>query len=1092
MRTSYDSSARRLSSWLMVVLGAVAYVGLLYGLTLLPLQLEVPLPTWGIAVVPPVVYGLLVLLLVHWPSPLRWLVGTALLSGLHVLLTLARAPISAILDPTLAGRPLPWVVPPPLPELVGLILLLVPLRDLLRARPRSARERLAAGRAAAGTRVRGVTRPAQPSPMEDRVPAAEGPTPSRVEITPEPQTQSAPVAVAPIAPPVTTTVSAVETESGDEIRRRRAAARAERRREMESLRPVPRRSNTVLRIALDRVMGQLPPGTFLAPEDEVAASLRDPGYLLIPGDLIATQLSEGVARVPWNDIVDQFPSHLIGLGRDEITEHLGDGLRLPLDEVVSQLPHDLFVADTPEIEMPGLDRIPIPFHPVDDVAPSTSTAPLAPPAQPVTSEPDAARVALPPVPIAPPAPPSPAPAPVRPPEPPSYVDEPVAASSAAKPVELSTPARITAAPAIVPPAKIETSEAVRLAVPAEPPMGVDSSREVSPSAAEPIATAPEVREATVRISLARLTSEIPAEAFSHPMEQVAARMRAPGALLVPLSSVLPQLGEGMIRVGWDVVGVQFPHDLMAISDEEMAARLPQGLQLPLDEIIRQLSPDLFANTGPAADVSGLESFPAPFQPLLSDPAPETQPAAQSAPAAPAASDRTAPTVAAIPDPEPQAVVADIAPEQPLAEAAPLESHVSDPPAAEEVPSPLTPPVSPIPATAPVAERLIVESFVRTDYPAPAAEKASETVSSVRTQEATLPHVATSRERTAEPVVVEDAARPVPPEPIDEPTLVATSSPVVTPPSVVAPEPVRWPEPAGTQPEPIAEVVPASVEPTRSEPKHRWGDLSAAEAGSPSHGVDPASSARLRRILGLLAPIAPFEATVQPMEGVSVYALTTPAVSAEIAVAATGLALPLLTDRRSPWPIDQFTLRGAETALVMTPLGNARSPVLAASAARGGALALLEILCRRAADADRRPSDPAASSGPDRRRGLVTAAVSPAAMRQTSSFTAFGAVTASVLRDPEGEATFYFFLPPDVDVPAVGAFAQDLQAVMRKAAGSGAVFRSAVLRSGSTIVVIQPEEVGHGRSIVVVAGGAVSRPGLAYRQVERVIATLAQA
>jgi hypothetical protein len=103
MRTSYDSSARRLSSWLMVVLGVVAYVGLLYGLTLLPLQFEVPLPFWGIAVVPPIVYGLLVPLLVRWPSPLRWLMGTALLSGLHVLLTFARAPISAFLDPTLAG-----------------------------------------------------------------------------------------------------------------------------------------------------------------------------------------------------------------------------------------------------------------------------------------------------------------------------------------------------------------------------------------------------------------------------------------------------------------------------------------------------------------------------------------------------------------------------------------------------------------------------------------------------------------------------------------------------------------------------------------------------------------------------------------------------------------------------------------------------------------------------------------------------------------------------------------------------------------------------------------------------------------------------
>ena len=126
----------------------------------------------------------------------------------------------------------------------------------------------------------------------------------------------------------------------------------------------------MLRIALDRIMDQLPPGTFLAPEDEVAASLSDPGYLLIPGQLVVTQLSEGIARVAWSDIVDQFPPRLIGLGSAEISEHLGDGLRLPLDEVVGQLPHELFIADTPEVELSGLDRIPVPFHPLEESEPS--------------------------------------------------------------------------------------------------------------------------------------------------------------------------------------------------------------------------------------------------------------------------------------------------------------------------------------------------------------------------------------------------------------------------------------------------------------------------------------------------------------------------------------------------------------------------------------------------------------------------------------------------------------------------------------------------------------------------------------------------
>jgi hypothetical protein len=42
------------------------------------------------------------------------------------------------------------------------------------------------------------------------------------------------------------------------------------------------------------------------------------------------------------------------------------------------------------------------------------------------------------------------------------------------------------------------------------------------------------------------------------------------------------------------------------------------------------------------------------------------------------------------------------------------------------------------------------------------------------------------------------------------------------------------------------------------------------------------------------------------------------------------------------------------------------------------------------------------------------------------------------------------------------------------------------------LVVQPEEVAHGRSVIVVAGGEVTRPGLAYRQLERVTTALAQA
>src|SRR5260370_38886717 len=108
-------------------------------------------------------------------------------------------------------------------------------------------------------------------------------------------------------------------------------------------------------------------------------------------------------------------------------------------------------------------------------------------------------------------------------------------------------------------------------------------------------------------------------------------MQHPGALLIPLAQVLPQLGEGLIQVGWDVVASQFPREQMAMSDAEMADRLPNGIQLPLDEIIRQISADLFMSGGPAVDVSGLASFPAPVQPLGPDPGPEPAPAVPAVP-----------------------------------------------------------------------------------------------------------------------------------------------------------------------------------------------------------------------------------------------------------------------------------------------------------------------------------------------------------------------------------------------------------------------------------------------------------------------------
>jgi len=1027
MRASYHSvsSARRFSSWLAVALGLVAYVGLIYGLTLLPLQLEVPLPHWGMALVPPVAYALLVLLFVRRPSIVRWLVGTAALSVLHVLLALAREPLTALIDPTLAGHPVAWMLPPPLPELVGVMLLLVPLRDVLRARPRPARERVpGAPRVASSARGRAVVTP-RPQPI---APAEGGSALSDTLSTPrrepvvEPVVPDAPAGAVPSPP----------TGLIDELPRRRPVPRAERRRE-SAAKGTARRSDVVLRIALDRIIGQLPPGTFLAPEDEVAASLSDPGYLRIPGQLVVTQLREGVAYVAWNDIVDQFPPHLVGLGSAEIGEHLGDGLRLPLDEVIGQLGHELFVTDMPEVEIPGLDRIPVPFHPADESASVRSAPPeRAPETMP---SPPRERPPAPTVPV------TPTPLPVATPT--SAVE--VAPGAPPVPVEIGL---LAASPPVE-----EASSAV-----SEP------IRTPEPEAESEAGHIVQMDGPTVRISFGRVAPEIPADAFRVPLEQVAEQMWQPGSLLVPLPLVLPQLAEGLVHVSWDVVSPQFPRAQMAVSEAEMLDRLPSGIRLPLDEVIRQIPPDLFMSSGPAADVRGLESFPAPFQPLVSDPSPEPPPAPTEIPA---------PVVESAPASQPVSV--------PLGEAAPLDS-----------------PAEPVGAGAGPVDVTEPEPSVAAEVSA-IAESGSEPDDGLSSElEPTPPRQAGWQEPSlaapeamapAEPVSREPLAMTPEPTVVPEPTVAASEFTVVPEQGRVrslpaAPPPV--PEPVSV-PSAVVEPAPGAVEPAS-----RDIEPASAPIAVPAV-VGPAQAAEARRIVALLAPIAAFDVSVQTVDGVTVFALAAPTVAQETAIGVAGLALPLLTERRAPWPLDQITLRGPDTALVLTPLGGSSAAVLATAATRGGALALLEILSRRAAgDHESRVGPGAAHVLPDGGRGLVPVEPPLQSARLASSLTAFGEVTPSVLRDAEGEGVLHFFLPAGEDVLVVGAFAQDLQAVMRKAAGSGAVFRTAVLRSGNTLLVIQPEEVGHDRSIVVVAGGPVTRPGLAYRQVERVTAILAQA
>jgi len=148
----------------------------------------------------------------------------------------------------------------------------------------------------------------------------------------------------------------------------------------------------------------------------------------------------------------------------------------------------------------------------------------------------------------------------------------------------------------------------------EPPEAVE--RPELPT--EPVTTAPPMeRGSAIRIPFERVMGQLPPGAFRLPLHQVGAQLAEREMLVVPQALIVPQLGEGVVQVEWDVVAGQFPPEVFAVPLSEVATRIVNGrLLLPLDEIVRQLSRDVFAASmarGPV-EMPGLEEFPAPFRP----------------------------------------------------------------------------------------------------------------------------------------------------------------------------------------------------------------------------------------------------------------------------------------------------------------------------------------------------------------------------------------------------------------------------------------------------------------------------------------------
>ncbi|HET7876802.1 MAG TPA: hypothetical protein VFN71_14865 [Methylomirabilota bacterium] len=956
-------------AWLVVFLGLLLYGGLVSALPWMPVRLDVPLPWWAVQAAPVALYALLVLLFVRGASAGGWLLGTLLLCMAHALLGMATVAAIGFLDPAVRARGLIVAFPPPpLPQLLWVPLLILPLRSML-GRP--------APRAAPHV---GIERRREPERRRTAAPA---------EPAPRLRPVAAPVAESP-------SVAAVH----EAVAPRAAAPRADR--------PAPPPVEGSVRIPFARVAEQFPAGAFADTADRVAAALAEPGYLVVPLALVLPQLAEGLVRVAWNDLRAQLPGHLLAAKEEDIRRHLGPGLMLPLDEVVRQVPSDLFAQSGPAPDLSAIEDFPAPFRPepaqAEPVAPAApDEAASAPTVLEPEAEPDLGW-----------AEPEPMAAELEP-----MSAEPEVVSAGAEPVTAEPALAAASAPAPAEPEALEP-----------PPLETAPLRDW----AQPEEAGSEAD--TIRISFARIARQLPPDAFLLPLERIGANMSTPDWLMVSREAVLPQLGEGVVGVSWYEVSPQFPRHLLAVTDEDLAARLPEGrLSLPLDEVIRQLPADLFAMTGPALDISGIEDFPSPFQPLELHSATEEEPIDSAA---------------RVPD-----------------------EALFEVPAVEE---------------APVLDGAVVPHELSAEQSAEPALEVNAEPPALDFEPAVTPVGREAADRGWDEVPLEPSAAEHHVADVEPPRVEPDLPPVLEIPEI---------EPERTIMELLeAEVgAPAAGAPGALAVERREASGATGPAG-PRVALSPEHMEAARRVAAGLASVAPLDVDVQVLDGVTLFTLAAPGAAREMAVGAARLLLPILGDGRLPWTPEQVTLRGRAGAVVVTPLAPVPSggPVLVAAAPQRGSLALLEILCRRAAGQTRTNGaaptpEPAPDADPARLEDLGG---SPRLVQAAAALGAFGTVSPKALADADGSAALYLFLPPGTDVRAVGAFARDLGRAMGRAAASGAPWRTATLRAGRRCMVVRSEEGAGGRPQILVAAGDSARPGLAYRQVERAAQALGAA
>ena len=323
-------------------------------------------------VIPPVFYVLVGLVSVRPLSVVRVGIAAGALCAVHAMLVMATGALFVIPDLVDYGAAVAfslWGSPAiTILQLTAAPLVLARLRSLIVARPAPGgtppRRADVRTMGSTSTAVREPF-PPMPAPSRENTATAQRPTavtphaaavasapavkpsvatPSRpTSIVREPTAPAAPTPAqrAPMASSSAATLSATSTPV---VRINATASPLEWPERRASVEPVDPR----VRVAFSRIADQLPIEMFARGTKGLTDMLRPGVSLFVPRGLLLPHLAEGVAPVKWEVVADQFPRDELLLTNAEIAKRLPNGsLRLPLDEVMPQIPAELLTLSKP-------------------------------------------------------------------------------------------------------------------------------------------------------------------------------------------------------------------------------------------------------------------------------------------------------------------------------------------------------------------------------------------------------------------------------------------------------------------------------------------------------------------------------------------------------------------------------------------------------------------------------------------------------------------------------------------------------------------------------------------------------------------------